>query len=238
MSGAVPQLVDRVKSTPSENWPPRLFEALCRSFLQKQCRLVVSGALPHGDSPYLLCSNHASHMDAIAIMIASGVPFSSCALLAAQDYFFRTRPGPSVLAMLLSLIPVNRSGIHGFRNTLQSSGRFIASGGRLIVAFPEGTRGDGRTLRPFKRGPALLSMRLGLPVVPVWIGGTHNIMPKGRLLPRRGTVLVAFGDVLQPVDPNEAISRRIQSIVMTSKIRHAVRALARSHGFNNGTDPT
>lgn len=233
MSGAVPEF-ERVKPSLSQKWPSRLFEALCRSFLQKYCRLVVSGALPHGDRSYLLCSNHASHIDSIAIMIASGVPFSSCALLAARDYFFRNRSGLSLLSMLLTLIPLNRFGIRGFRDTLQYCRRYIASGGRIIVAFPEGTRGDGHTLRPFKRGPAILSMSLRLPVVPVWIGGTHNIMPKGCLLPRRGTVLVAFGDVLPPADPNEPISRRIQSTVMTSEITHAVRALARGHGCNNG----
>jgi 1-acyl-sn-glycerol-3-phosphate acyltransferase len=236
MSGTVSEFAERVRPSLSQKWPSRLFEAFCRSFLQKYCKLVVSGTLPQGDSPYLLCSNHASHIDSIAIMIASGAPFSSCALLAAQDYFFRNRSGLSVLAMPLTLISVNRFGIRGFRDTLQSCRRYIASGGRIIVAFPEGTRGDGHLLRPFKRGPAILSMRLRLPVVPVWVGGTHNIMPKGCLLPHRGTVLVAFGDVLPPIDPNEPISRRIQSIVMTSKITHAVRALARGHGCNNGSD--
>ena len=229
VNGIAARFVRRARPTPSrQKWLAQLFEATCRNFLRRYCRLVVSGTLPHGDVPLLLCSNHASHIDSIAIMIASGVPFESCALLAAQDYFFRNALGLSVIGNILNLIPVNRFGRHGFRDTLQHCRRYIASGGRIIVAFPEGSRGSGGALAPFKRGPAVLSASLRLPVVPVWVAGTHDIMPKGSFFPRRGTVSVAFGEVLHPPDPMERTPRKVRSANMTSEIARAVRALADS----------
>jgi 1-acyl-sn-glycerol-3-phosphate acyltransferase/long-chain acyl-CoA synthetase len=227
MNSTVENLAERAPPTAAQRkWSARLFEAICRNFLRRYCRLVVSGTLPHGDAPLLVCSNHTSHLDSIAIIIASGVPFESCALLAAQDYFFRDALGLSVIGNILNLIPVNRFGLRGFRDTLQHCRRYISSGGRMIVAFPEGSRGTGDELAPFKRGPAVLSARLRLPVVPVWVGGTHDVMPKGSFFPRRGTVSVAFGEVLQPADPMERPCK-VRSANMTSEIACAVRALGR-----------
>jgi long-chain acyl-CoA synthetase len=229
MNGTAARFAGRVRPMPSHRkWSSRLFEVVCRNFLRRYCKLVVSGALPQGDVPLLVCSNHASHIDSIAIMIASGVPFDSCALLAAQDYFFRKALGLSVVGNVLKLIPVNRFGLRGFRDTLRHCRRHIASGGRLIVAFPEGSRGTGGAVAPFKRGPAVLSASLRLPVVPVWVAGTHELMPKGSFFPRRGTVSVAFGEVLPPPDPMERTPRKVQSANMTNEIARAVRALADS----------
>ena len=229
MNGTAARFVRRVRPTPSQQkWSSRLFEVICRNFLRRYCKLVVSGALPQGDVPLLVCSNHTSHIDSIAIMIASGVPFDSCALLAARDYFFRNALGLSVIGNVLNLIPVNRFGLRGFRDTLRHCRRYMASGGRIIVAFPEGSRGIGGAVAPFKRGPAVLSASLRLPVVPVWVAGTHDIMPKGSFFPRRGTVSVAFGEVLQPPDPMERTPRKVQTANMTSEIVRAVRALADS----------
>jgi 1-acyl-sn-glycerol-3-phosphate acyltransferase len=230
VSGAAPGLVESVKPVLSHKWPSRLFESFCRTFLRKYCRLVVSGAPPQDEAPFMVCCNHASHIDSIAIMVAAGVPFSACALLAARDYFFNSPLAVRITASFLSLIPINRFGIRGFRDTLQLCRRHITCGGRVIIAFPEGTRGDGRKLRPFKRGPGILSAALCLRVVPVWIAGTHDIMPKGHFFPRRGTLLVAFGDALQPPDLNETTAHKMQSVVMMAEIAHAVEALARSHG--------
>jgi 1-acyl-sn-glycerol-3-phosphate acyltransferase len=227
MNGITARFVKHRRVTSwQQKWPARLFEAICRNFLRRYCRLVVSGTLPHGNVPLLVCSNHTSHLDAIAIMIASGVPFESCALLAAQDYFFRNALGLCAIGNILNLIPVNRLGLRGFRDTLQHCRRYIASGGRVIVAFPEGGRGIGGALGPFKRGPAILSASLRLPIVPVWVAGTYDIMPKGSFFPRRGTVSVVFGEALQPPDPVKRMPRKLRSANMTSEIARAVRALA------------
>ena len=63
--------------------------------------------------------------------------------------------------------------------------------------YPEGTRGTGYALRPFKKGPFVLAIAAGVPVVPTIIHGTVRALPRGSWWLRAGIVDVHF---LDPVD--------------------------------------
>ena len=65
-----------------------------------------------------------------------------------------------------------------------------------MVVYPEGTRGESYGLRPFKKGPFVLAIAAGAPVVPVVVHGTREVMPKGGFRVRGGTVHI---HLLQPV---------------------------------------
>lgn len=69
--------------------------------------------------------------------------------------------------------------------------------GLCVVVCPEGTRGGSYALRPFKKGPFVLAIAAGAPVVPVVVYGAREVMPKGAWRVRAGTVHV---NLLQPVD--------------------------------------
>jgi 1-acyl-sn-glycerol-3-phosphate acyltransferase len=71
----------------------------------------------------------------------------------------------------------------------------VASGTSVVV-FPEGTRGSEYALRPFKKGPFVLAIAAGAPVVPVVVHGTREVMAKGSFQVRPGTVHV---HLLEPV---------------------------------------
>jgi 1-acyl-sn-glycerol-3-phosphate acyltransferase len=72
--------------------------------------------------------------------------------------------------------------------------------GRSVVICPEGTRGRDYHLRPFKKGPFVLAIASGAPIVPTIVYGTREVMPKGSLRIRGGTVHVHF---LDPVATRE-----------------------------------
>ena len=62
--------------------------------------------------------------------------------------------------------------------------------GRCVVVCPEGTRGVEYALRPFKKGPFVLAIAAGAPVVPTIVYGAREVMAKGSWRIRSGTVHV------------------------------------------------
>jgi 1-acyl-sn-glycerol-3-phosphate acyltransferase len=72
--------------------------------------------------------------------------------------------------------------------------------GSPVAVFPEGTRAEGPELAPLFDGAAYLALKLGVPIVPVGIGGTEFILPKGSKLPRPHRVAVVVGRPLYPPD--------------------------------------
>jgi 1-acyl-sn-glycerol-3-phosphate acyltransferase len=67
-------------------------------------------------------------------------------------------------------------------------------GGCSVVIFPEGTRSRDGKLAPFKKGGFHLAINSGAQVVPVAIRGSREIMPRGSLLIRPGTVDIEIGE--------------------------------------------
>lgn len=62
-----------------------------------------------------------------------------------------------------------------------------------LILYPEGTRSCSGEIQAFKKGAGLFAVELGVPVVPAYIEGAHNILAKGKFMPRPGTVTVRFG---------------------------------------------
>lgn len=84
-----------------------------------------------------------------------------------------------------------------------------AEAGESLVFFPEGTFHADPGLHPFRPGAFAAAIKAGLPVVPLSIRGSRQILPARHLLPRRGRLRI---DVLEPIlpdDPCFASSRQL-----------------------------
>ncbi|MBI2490550.1 MAG: (d)CMP kinase [Candidatus Rokubacteria bacterium] len=139
--------------------------------------------------PVLFVANHSSFLDPPAI--------GSCAprqlhFLAKEALFAIPLFGRIIRAV--NARPVRRGGADPA--ALRAGLRVLEDGGALLV-FPEGSRGTEGVLRPPKPGAAMLAVMTGAPVVPVYVSGTGRAWPMGRLLPRPGKVVVAFGPPLR-----------------------------------------
>jgi 1-acyl-sn-glycerol-3-phosphate acyltransferase len=87
--------------------------------------------------------------------------------------------------------------------------------GKSVVVFPEGTRGHAYPLRPFKKGPFVLAIAAGVPIVPIIVHGTIEIMRRGSLWAHPGTVDI---HLLEPVittgvdyDHREALMQTVRT---------------------------
>lgn len=82
--------------------------------------------------------------------------------------------------------------------------------GDPVVMFAEGTRRSGPEVTDLFAGPVYVAARVGVPVVPVAIGGSERAMRKGQRLPRPVKVHVIVGPPVPPPPPKEggAVSRR------------------------------
>lgn len=158
----------------------------------------------------ILAADHGSHLDSVAILAA--LPETVRArvrVAAAEDYWYRD-PLRRAAVGALGGFPFPRKSLAGVTRAITLIGE-----GHSILIYPEGTRGGG----PFRPGVAIMAARTGVPVVPVAVSGGRDLWPKGRALPRRGAITVAFGaplHILPGTAPQEA----------TRWIETAVRSLA------------
>ena len=75
--------------------------------------------------------------------------------------------------------------------------------GCILCVFPEGERSIDGTLKPFRKGPAILAKEMGVPVVPAAIAGTYEVWPRGVNKIRLHPVTVSFGDPLDSPSEEE-----------------------------------
>ena len=148
--------------------------------------------------PYIFAANHQSQFDIFALQGFLGVDFRWLA----KKELFRV-PIWGAAMRRAGYIPIDRS--HGRKaiKSLDQAAKKIAKGTSVII-FPEGTRSKDGKLQKFKSGAMLLAIKSGVPLVPVAITGTYDVLPKGRLLVRAGQVSIKVG---QPIDSKEYKSK-------------------------------
>ena len=61
---------------------------------------------------------------------------------------------------------------------------------RSVVLFPEGTRTGGESLGPFKAGAVLVARKTGRTIRPIVIHDSDQLLPRGKFMPRSGTIRV------------------------------------------------
>ncbi len=95
----------------------------------------------------------------------------------------------------IGMVPIDRqAGKAAFAAYEVAAARIRA--GNSVVVFPEGSRGFDYPIRPFKKGPFVLAIAAGVPIVPVLLYGTHDVFAKGTMLVRSGPLHI---HLLEPV---------------------------------------
>jgi len=189
IASLVGMTVFRMSPSAVQSFPAWWGRVICRC---SGVRVEVQGRehLPEG-RPCIIAANHASQFDIFALQGYLDYDFR---WLAKKELFRIPIFGPAMRRA--GYIPVDRGRSRESVKSFSAAARRIADGTAVII-FPEGTRSlDGR-LQPFKGGAMVLAIKARVPIVPVGISGTHQVLPKGRLLARPGRVVVRIGE---PID--------------------------------------
>ncbi len=137
---------------------------------------------------YIVAANHASHLDTGLVKHALGEQGPGLVALAAKDYFFDDPVRRMYFENFTNLVPMERHG--SLRESLRLAGEVLRAGYILLI-FPEGTRSDTGVMTDFKPSLGYLAMSNRCGILPMYLAGTHDAMPKGRMLPRRGAEVSA-----------------------------------------------
>jgi 1-acyl-sn-glycerol-3-phosphate acyltransferase len=162
---------------------------------------------------YVIVANHQSFIDILVLYglfkpykwvskeSVSRVPFVGWNMLINQYVF------------------IKRGDMKSIKEMMQTCRNWLKRGASLLM-FPEGTRSEDGEIHDFRDGPFRLAAEAGVPVVPVIVNGTHEILPKnGKSINYRAHVLVK---VLPPVDPaafnnkSAAVRDHVQALMKAS----------------------
>jgi 1-acyl-sn-glycerol-3-phosphate acyltransferase len=155
------------------------------------------------EGPFVVVSNHSSHLDAPLILGALPRKLARyVAAGAAADYFFDIWWRKGLTALFFNAFPVDRTGLRGRKGMATS----LLDDGVPLLLFPEGTRSRTGDLAPFKPGAAALCVSRDVPCIPVAIVGAAQAMPRDTAWPVGGRppVYVTFGAPLRP-DEGETV---------------------------------
>ena len=156
--------------------------------------------------PRVFVSNHVSWYD--VLVLVAHLP--RYAFVAKAEIFRVPFFGPAARAV--GTIPIERENRKAAFASYDEAAAAIR-GGRSVCVYPEGTRGDSYALRPFKKGPFVLAIAAGVPIVPTLLHGTIEVLPRGSFWLRAGTVHV---HLLEPIptagltyDDRDALAQRV-----------------------------
>lgn len=158
---------------------------------------------------YIFMSNHTSNIDPPILLPL--IPRRT-SVMAKKELFSYPILGETM--KIGSLVPVDRGNRDAGIAAVRAAASVIRQGINMTI-YVEGKRSFDGKLLPFKKGPFYLAMECGVPVVPVTIVGTHEIMPKARFGISTGTAKVVFHEPIEPKDfgTRECLMERVRSAI-------------------------
>ncbi len=225
----------------SRRYPVRLVRAMVLDNVTRPLARAVAPTTVLGmehlrmaEAPVIIAANHASHVDTPLLLTTLPVEMRHRTVVAAASDYFFDRTWKSLLwSFGLAAIPIERTRVN--RRSADTAAELLEDGWNLVI-FPEGGRSPDGWTQPFRGGAAYLARRTGRPVVPVYLHGTRDVLPRaadvvaapggrpaggsgsearGRRELRRTPVTVLFGSALTPAEGEDArrFATRIEAAV-------------------------
>jgi 1-acyl-sn-glycerol-3-phosphate acyltransferase len=167
------------------------------------------------DRNYVFVSNHLSYMDTPVFLANIPVQFR---FLAKRGLF--QVPFLGWHLKRAGHIPVPRGDARAAVKMMNTAAQMVRERGISLLIFPEGGRSRDGSLGEFKEGGAYIAIQAGVPLVPVALMGTRDVLPFGSGHIQRGNVTMRIGD---PIPTDQASPR--DRMRLTNELRHQILAL-------------
>jgi 1-acyl-sn-glycerol-3-phosphate acyltransferase len=175
------------------------------ALLANRVRVKIEG-MEHlnGQGPYIFMSNHQGYYDIFALLGHLPYQFK---WLAKKELFSIPFLGWTMAAA--GYIRIDREGTRETVGAMNNAAQRIRDG-MSVVIFPEGSRSPDGLIQPFKKGGFTLAIKSGIPIVPIAISGSRDIMPKGKLTAASGEIWIR---VDQPIETENFSSKDRESLM-------------------------
>ena len=155
------------------------------------------------EGAFVYASNHISYLDPVVLAISCRRRIS----FVAKDTLFKNKPFGLFLAHL-DAFPIKRDSadIGAIKETLRRLKQ-----GRAVLIFPEGTRVQDPAHREVQSGIGMIVAKSGVPVIPVHVAGTSEVLPEGAKFFRRHEISIHIGEPINfsPELPYQTIAQQI-----------------------------
>ncbi|MBC8029538.1 MAG: AMP-binding protein [Pyrinomonadaceae bacterium] len=174
---------------------------------------------------FIVAANHSSHLDMGLTKMALGDAGKDMVVLAAADYFFDTKYKRAVMENFTNLVPIERTG--SLRQSLRHARSFLDRGYNALI-FPEGTRSLTGEMTEFKPVIGFLALHARVGILPVYLHGTHEAMPKGSSILKSRKVGARIGRYLSVEELEEmtkGMARTDAYRLIAARVHHEVENL-------------
>jgi long-chain acyl-CoA synthetase len=211
-----PDVLALAKPSPLNDGFWYLVSRLIQVIARDRFNLKVSGLekLPKS-GPYIISSNHQSYID--PLVLAGILPpdvFGRVFAVGTSEIFGKglmRRLARSIKVVVLdpdaNLVPAMRAGAFGLRH------------GLALILYPEGERSIDGTPRLFKKGVAILSIHMQVPIVPVAIEGFYEVWPRNKGYQGPHPLKMVIGDPISPPPESEASEAAYEKLTADLKAR-------------------
>lgn len=181
-------------------------------------RIVGKDKMPRC-GPALIVANHNSHLDTIVLMCLMGLTrLHLVRPVAAADYFLQTPIIKWFSQNIIGIIPISRERKEG-EDPLEPVYTALNEG-KIVLFFPEGSRGEPEKMAHFKKGITHLIVRYPrVPITPVFMHGLGKSLPKGDglLVPFFCDIFIGEAVTYQQTEDRERILQDLETRVQSLK---------------------
>ncbi len=163
------------------------------ALLANRVKVVVEGLENiKSKGPFIFMSNHQGSYDIFVLL--GHLPFHF-KWLAKKELFSIPFFGWAMGAA--GYISIDRQGTQEAKAESMNQAAKRIQEGMSVVIFPEGARSQDGSIQPFKKGGFILAMKAKVPIIPISIAGSREIMAKDRLTASSGDIRIKIGDPIE-----------------------------------------